>query len=303
MYFAGSTKLLYKKPEIMRIISRIIPLMSLLFAFCAPEKPNHELKVITFNVRFDNPADGINAWPNRIPLVEKYIMDEMPDILGVQESLYHQNEDLLRIMPGYAYVGTGRDDGEKGGEFSPIFFRTDKFELLDYSQFWLSETPDVPGSIGWAAVLPRVVAWAQLKYKESGKELFVFNTHFSHISDEARRKSMEFLSDQISKIAGDSRVILTGDFNIAQGSELYLEMQERFLEQNNLQNAELITNEPYISVKNTFNGFRSDLEPRVIDFIYVNEYFSVKSYDIDKITEGDIFISDHWPVKVQLIME
>jgi endonuclease/exonuclease/phosphatase family metal-dependent hydrolase len=287
----------------MRIISRIIPLMLLIFTFCTPEKTGFELKVMSFNVRFDNPDDGINAWPNRIPLVEKYMKDEMPDIVGMQENLYHQNEDLLRIMPGYAYVGTGRDDGEKGGEFSPIFFRTDRFELLDHSQFWLSETPDVPGSIGWAAVLPRVVAWAQLKHKESGKELFVFNTHFSHVSDEARRKSMQFLSDQITKIAGDSRVILTGDFNITQGSELYYEMQERFLEQNNLQNAELISEKPFTGIKNTFNGFRRDIESRVIDFIYVNEFFSVKTYSIDKIMEGDIFISDHWPVKVEIIME
>ena len=287
----------------MRTIFRIIPLMFLLFVFCTPEKPGHELKVMSFNVRFDNPGDGINAWPNRFPLVEKYIMGEMPDILGVQESLYHQNEDLLGIMSGYAYVGSGRDDDEKGGEFSPIFFRTDKFELLDHSQFWLSETPDVPGSIGWAAVLPRVVAWAKLKHKESGKELFVFNTHFSHVSDEARRKSMEFLSDQIRKIAGDSRVALTGDFNITQDSKLYNEMQDRFLEQNNLQNTQLIIQDPYTGGKNTFNGFRRDMEPRVIDFIFVNEYFSVKTYSIDKITEGDIFISDHWPVKVELIME
>lgn len=287
----------------MLTISRIIPLIFLLLTFCTPEKPAHELKVMSFNVRFDNPDDGINAWPNRIRLVEKYMNDEMPDILGVQESLFHQNEDLLAIMPGYAYVGSGRDDGENGGEFSPIFFRTDKFELLDHSQFWLSETPDAPGSIGWAAVLPRVVAWAKLKHKESGKVVFVFNTHFSHVSDEARRKSMEFLSDQIREIAGDSRVILTGDFNIIKGSELYYEMQDRFLEQNFLQNAELILQEPYTGGKSTFNAFRRDMEPRVIDFIYVNEYFSVKIYSIDKITEGDIFISDHWPVKVEMIME
>ncbi len=287
----------------MRTLFIYLAILMLIFTGCTPRASTFELKVMSFNVRFDNPADGINAWSNRIPLVEKYMKDKMPDIVGMQESLYHQNEDLLQIMPGYAYVGTGRDDGEKGGEFSPIFFRTDVFELLDHSQFWLSETPDAPGSIGWAAVLPRVVVWAKLMYRESGKELFVFNTHFSHVSDEARRKSMEFLSDQIVKIAGDSRVILTGDFNITQGSELYHEMQERFLEQNNLQNAELIAQEPYTGVKNTFNGFRRDMEPRVIDFIYVNEYFSVKTYDIDKIMEGDIFISDHWPVKVQLIME
>lgn len=287
----------------MRTLFIYLAILMLIFTGCTPRTSTYELKVMSFNVRFDNPDDGINAWPNRIPLVEKYMKDEMPDIVGMQESLYHQNEDLLQIMPGYAYVGTGRDDGEKGGEFSPIFFRTDVFELLDHSQFWLSETPDAPGSIGWAAVLPRVVAWAKLMHRENGKELFVFNTHFSHVSDEARRKGMEFLSDQIEAIASNNRVILTGDFNILKGSELYHEMLERYAQQNNLKNAELITGEAYNSDLGTFNAFRHEIDPRVIDFIFIDDNFTVEKYSIDKVMDGDIFISDHWPVKVQLIIE
>jgi endonuclease/exonuclease/phosphatase family metal-dependent hydrolase len=287
----------------MRTVFQIIPVFFLLFSFCSSEERAHEIKVMTFNIRFDNINDSANAWPNRIPLVEKYMKEEMPDIVGIQESLHHQIEDLLGIMPGYAYVGTGRDDGETGGEFSPIFYRTDVFELLDHSQFWLSETPDVPGSIGWAAVLPRVVAWAKLIHRKSGKELFVFNSHFSHVSDEARRRSMQFLSDQIEDIAGDNRVIVTGDFNITKASELYYDMLEHFSDRNSLQNAELIARKSYTGEASTFNGFRDDIEPRVIDYIFVDDSFIVEEYTIDKITDGDIFISDHWPVKVQLIME
>ena len=283
------------------IISLVISL--LIFSGCTPRTSSYELTIMSFNVRFDNPNDGINAWPNRIPLVEKYMKEEMPDIVGMQENLHHQNEDLLRIMPGYAYVGTGRDDGDKDGEFSPIFYRTDVFELLDHSQFWLSETPEVPGSIGWAAVLPRVVAWAKLIHRESGKELFVFNTHFSHVSDEARRRSMQFLSDQIEAIAGENRVIVTGDFNITKGSELYYEMLERFALQNNLQNAELLATQTFNSDAGTFNAFHHDIEPRVIDFIFVDDHFTVETYSIDIVKDGDIFISDHWPVKVEVIME
>ncbi len=283
------------------IISLAISL--LIFLGCTPRTSSYELTIMSFNVRFDNPNDGINAWPNRIPLVEEYMKEEMPDIVGMQENLHHQNEDLLRIMPGYAYVGTGRDDGDKDGEFSPIFYRTDVFELLDHSQFWLSETPEVPGSIGWAAVLPRVVAWAKLIHRESGKELFVFNTHFSHVSDEARRRSMQFLSDQIEAIAGENRVIVTGDFNITKGSELYYEMLERFALQNNLQNAELLATQTFNSDAGTFNAFHHDIEPRVIDFIFVDDHFTVETYSIDIVKDGDIFISDHWPVKVEVIME
>ncbi|MFN2394206.1 MAG: endonuclease/exonuclease/phosphatase family protein [Bacteroidales bacterium] len=287
----------------MRTIFQIIMVFFLFFSFCTPEEKAHEINVMTFNVRFDNPNDRINTWPNRIPLIEKYINEEMPDIVGIQESLYHQIEDLLNIMPVYAYVGAGRDDGEAGGEFSPVLYRTDKFELLDHSQFWLSETPDIPGSIGWEALLPRVVAWAKLLHKESGKELFVFNTHFSHVSDEARSRSMQFLSDQIESIAGDNRIIVTGDFNITKGSELYYDMLERFDDRNNLQNTELIARESYTGEASTFNGFRDDIEPRVIDYIFVDDSFIVEEYTIDKVKDGEIFISDHWPVKVHLIIE
>ncbi len=258
---------------------------------------------MTFNVRYDNPADGINAWPNRISIIEAYMKEASPDIVGMQENLYHQNEDLLNIMPGYAYVGTGREDGKRGGEFSPVFYSTHKFELLDNGQFWLSETPYTPGSIGWGAVLPRVVAWAKLKHTDSGRELFVFNTHFSHVSDQARRKSMEILSGKIKEIAGNQRVLLTGDFNIARESELYYDMLERFKDENNLQNAEMIADDTFEGEASTFNAFGRDIEPRVIDFIFVSEHFRVEKYSVDKITDGEVFISDHWPVRAQVKMK
>lgn len=280
----------------------IIKLVIVLFAWigCGPQRSEQIIKVMTYNVRFDNPADGINAWPNRIPLNQEYMNQEMPDIVGMQENLHHQNLDLLRIMPGYAYVGTGRDDGKEGGEFSPVFYRTDVFELLDNSQFWLSETPDVPGSIGWEAVLPRIVTWAKLKHSQTGMELFVFNTHYSHVSDLARRKSMEFMSDKINEIAGEHPVIVLGDFNITKGSDLYHHMVAHLKENNGLLNAEYLSQKPVTWADATFNAFRDDIDPRVIDYIFVDENFEVLSYAVDIVKDGEIFISDHWPVKAVL---
>ncbi len=279
-----------------------IKLVIVLFGWisCSPQKTEQTIKVMTYNVRFDNPADGINAWPNRIPLNEAYMRQETPDIVGMQENLHHQNLDLLRIMPGYAYVGTGRDDGKEGGEFSPIFYRTDVFELLDDSQFWLSETPDVPGSIGWEAVLPRIVTWAKLKHLQSGMELYVFNTHYSHVSDLARKKSMEFMSEKINEIAGDHPVIVLGDFNITKGSDLYHHMITHLKENNGLQNAQYLSKEPVTGADATFNAFRDGIEPRVIDYIFVDENFQVLSYAVDIVKDGEIFISDHWPVQAVL---
>jgi endonuclease/exonuclease/phosphatase family metal-dependent hydrolase len=284
----------------MSIFMKFFPVIFLLFSFCKMQKSEHEIIVMTFNVRFDNPNDAPHHWDNRVAVIENYMNTSMPDIVGMQESLHHQNEDLLKIMPGYAYVGTGRDDGQQGGEYSPIFYHTGRFELLDHSQFWLSGTPELPGSIGWEAILPRVVAWAKLRHRQSGKEFFVFNTHYSHVSDLARRRSMEFMSSKIVEIAGNNSVIVTGDFNIAKNSELYNDMLGYFEQNNNLINAELITQETGGFVESTFNGFRHDIQPRVIDYIFVDDNFEVLNYQVDKVIENDIFISDHWPVWTRL---
>ncbi len=262
-----------------------------------------KIKVISFNVRFDNPDDGINQWKYRIPVIMEYMASERPDIIGMQENLHHQNEDLLEIMPGYTYVGTGRDDGKKGGEFTPVFYRQDGFEALEDSQFWLSETPYEPGSIGWEAVLPRIVTWIKLKHIDTGKEIYVFNTHFSHVSDKARRQSMIFMSEKIAEIAGDRKIIVTGDFNIRKGSALYEEMRDRFLHQNRLTNADYLAREKETGTGTTFNGFRAGIEPRVIDYIFVSPHFSVERYAVDEVMDGDVYISDHWPVQSVLTTE
>ncbi len=278
-------------------------LLALVVLLCLGQASAQEIKVISFNIRFDNPNDAPNNWANRLPLVEEYLVAEMPDIMGVQEALYHQNEDLLKALPGYAYLGTGRDDGEKGGEFSPLYYHTGRFELLDHSQFWLSETPHMAGSIGWEAMLPRVVSWAKLRHRESKREVFVFNTHFSHVSDLARRKSMEFLSVMIKEIAAESPVIVTGDFNIRMDSGLYVDMINQFKAINNLQNTFVASADSTHTEVATFNGFSDQQNTAVIDYIFVNDAFRVKSYSVDRIKENGVFISDHWPVKSVLLIK
>jgi endonuclease/exonuclease/phosphatase family metal-dependent hydrolase len=197
-------------------------------------------------------------------------------------------------------VGTGRDDGGESGEFSPIFYRTERFELLEDSQFWLSETPDVPGSIGWEAVLPRIVTWAKLRHLESGTEMFVFNTHYSHVSDLARKKSMELMSEMIAGIAGNSPTIVMGDYNIRDDSDLYKHMIQHLEQRNGLRNVRYSSQQPAGEIVTTFNAFREDFEGAVIDFIFVNDYFEVLTFGVDEVKDGEVFISDHWPVKASL---
>ncbi len=280
------------------LIKCLTPLIFMTLGTCSQN--NTEIKVMTFNIRFDNPADGINAWPNRIGLVGDYLREESPDIVGFQEALHHQVLDLEKMMPGYARVGTGRDDGLEGGEYSPVFFREDVFDLVNHGQFWLSETPDVPGSIGPGAVLPRIASWAHLRIKSTGKELFVFNTHYSHVSDEARWLSARIMSERMKQIAGDKALIVTGDFNLDIESETYQRLAVLFLNENHLINA--TETEPTYALlqEGTFNGFGfTEVQP-FIDFIFVSPHFQVINSSIDRIKSGDIFISDHWPVVVKL---
>lgn len=264
------------------------------------KSPRPELSVMTFNIRLDTPADGINRWEARIPLVAEYMDSVAPDIAGMQEVLHNQLTDLLTLMPDYAYVGTGRDDGRQGGEYSPIFYREERFTLRDHSQFWLSETPSVPGSKSWDAAITRVVSWAALEDINSGKLIYVFNTHFDHRGVQARLNSIELMAERISEIAGDSPVIVTGDFNIRKGSDDYRSMIETFAGENGLTNAEYISQIPVTGAESTFNGFRTDIEPGIIDFILVDGNFNVRSYRVDEVTEEEVFISDHWPVVAKL---
>ena len=282
----------------MKIFSVLFLAFCSLILSCGHAK--HELTVMTFNVRFDNPADGENRWEARIPIVKSYMAEATPDIVGMQEVLVNQVEDLLDIMPGYAYVGTGRDDGKTGGEYSPIYYREDRFILRDDGQFWLSETPGVPGSRSWDAAITRIVAWAALEVRQSGEIIYIFNTHFDHRGVQARLNSIELMSEMITGIAGDAPVIVVGDFNIRKSSDDYEFMINTFNETNGLTNAEVISGSPVTGAESTFNAFRTDTEPRVIDYIFVDGNFSVTSYRVDKVMENGIFISDHWPVVAEV---
>ncbi len=264
-----------------------------------------DLHVVTFNVRYDNPNDGSNRWEVRIPIIESYFVNENPDVIGMQEVLHNQVNDLLNIMPGYSYVGTGRDDGKQGGEYSPIFYRKDKFNLLENSQFWLSETPEVPGSIGWDAAITRIVTWAKLEQKATGKTFYFFNTHFDHRGVKAREISPHLFSEKITEIAGNAPVIATGDFNIRKnhttlGSGLYDNLIEIFESNNSLINSLFISESPVTTAGATSNGFREEWKVGeigdAIDYIFVNKHFEVKLYRVDRIMEDNVFISDHWPV-------
>ncbi len=260
----------------------------ILLVGCGQEEEH--LHLVTFNVRYDNPRDGINRWENRIPIVKTYLTMESPDIIGMQEVLHNQLLDFQEMLPGYSYVNN-----------SSIFFREDRFNLIDHGQFWLSKTPDVPGSKDWDAAFARIVTWVHLEDNFSGKPVFCFNTHFDHRGTEARIRGVNIMSEKMSEIAGDEPLIAMGDFNISKARpEMYEPLMNTFEENNSLKNSEYIAPVVY-SPGATFNGFDPDWREtrasrHAIDFIFVNDHFTVNAYRVDQVMKDDVFISDHWPV-------
>jgi endonuclease/exonuclease/phosphatase family metal-dependent hydrolase len=273
---------------------------------CDAEK--EYIQVVTFNIRLDTPADGINRWEARIPVVKSYFERMAPDIVGMQEVLHRQLLDFQEILPDYSFIGTGRDDGIERGEYSPIFFRNDVFNLIDHSQFWLSETPEIPGSKSWDAAITRIVTWAKLEHISSGKEIYFFNTHFDHRGVLARQMSTDLMSEKMAEIAGGSPLVATGDFNIRKrssslGGAMYYNLICGFKENNALTNTEYASMSPVSSGGATSNGFNPNWRerpPYAIDYIFSNDHFMVESYRVDHVMEGDVFISDHWPVVAYL---
>jgi endonuclease/exonuclease/phosphatase family metal-dependent hydrolase len=251
------------------------------------------INTISFNIRYDNPKDNENAWPNRKEMVASTIRFHEADIAGLQEALDHQVKDLEALLPEYAWFGVGRDDGQKEGEFSPVFYLKQRFKILHQSTFWLSNTPEKPGK-AWDAALPRIVTWGKIQDTWTEKIFFLFNTHFDHVGETARIESAELIRKIIAERAGDFPAILTGDFNCTPKDLPY-----KILTSENGQNPALYDvyaisqSKPYGSTQ-TYNGFRDTIQPdRRIDFIFVSP--SVRVLRCGTISEkwDGRFVSDH----------
>jgi endonuclease/exonuclease/phosphatase family metal-dependent hydrolase len=259
--------------------------------------PVLELTVATYNLRLNLAADGPDAWPHRKEPVKALILRHAFDVLGTQEGLADQIDDLAALT-GYAHVGVGRDDGRRGGEFAAIFYRSDRFELLAHGDFWLSETPGRP-SKGWdARCCNRLATWVHLRERASRRAFFVFSVHFDHEGTEARRESAHLVRRRMQEIAGDTPVICLGDFNATPESEPIAIMAAA------LRDARRASATPPQGPLGTFNGFRHDAPVGDrIDYVFVGPGWEVLGYRaIDDRHQGR-FPSDHLPVAVRLRIE
>ena len=183
------------------------------------------LSVMTFNMRYDNPEDGQNNWRFRRERIAGVIKAQEVDVLGTQELLSNQFDDLSGLLTGYQGVGVGRLDGAESGEYCAVFFRKDRFTLLDSGTFWLSETPEVVGSLGWDGACERIATWVVLRDRD-GRELFFIDTHLDHVGQVARDEGVSLLMKRIETLSGGRPVILTGDFNSEPGSSVVAHVQK-----------------------------------------------------------------------------
>ncbi|UII24301.1 endonuclease/exonuclease/phosphatase family protein [Fulvivirga ligni] len=272
-----------------------ISLLITLPAFCFAQD-QLDLKVMTSNIRLAAESDGINYWDNRRDWFGDFVRFEDVDIFGAQEVLYSQLTDIKDRLPAYEHIGVGRE-GENKGEFSPIFYKKDKFEVLESETFWLSPTPQKVASKGWDAALPRIVTWAKFKDKATGKEFYFFNTHFDHIGKEARKQSAEIIKNKVAKVAGNQPVIVTGDFNVPPANAPYqvLTSGSDKLE-DTFKQAERKYGPFY-----TFNGFQlePDMKRDRIDYIFYKGDVSIVTYQVVDGQRGKTYISDHFPIIVE----
>lgn len=250
----------------------------------------------TYNLRYDNPGDSGNLWKDRLPVVASLIQFNKFDILGTQEGLENQLEDLSARMPEYERYGVGRDDGKQAGEHSAIFFRKERFELMDSGDFWLSETPGKP-SKGWdAKCCNRLCSWVHLRDKDMNtKTITVYNVHFDHQGVKAREESARLVDSMIRRKTGFADVILMGDFNGGRHSDAYEAIDQNWIPDTYRKAAIIHEHNP------SFNNFGRNLESaEVIDHIFVSNTFRVSRWGIIGDSYHGKYPSDHFPVLTEL---
>lgn len=262
---------------------------------CINQTIAQSIRLITYNIRYDNPRDGENAWDNRKEDVIALLKFHEADIFGLQEALYKQVTYIENQMPSFNRVGVGRSDGKAAGEYSPIFYNSRRFQLKDHGWFWLSETSEVP-SKSWDAALPRICTYVLLEDYDKRKSFWVFNTHFDHKGDTARDESARLIMYKINELnKKDYPVVLMGDFNFTPDKKPYSRIDAAFFD------SKKISIEPAYGPEGTYNGFdfNSPLDRR-IDYIFVQGKVSVSRYGVLSDSKDRRYPSDHLPVLTEI---
>ena len=264
----------------------LLPL--LLITLCCTTKQPDEYSAMTFNIRYDTERDGINKWDNRKDWVVDIIQDFNPNFVGLQEALHHQVVYVDTMLANYDFIGVGRDDGKQAGEYTPLFYNKDKFRLLNYDTFWLSETPEEP-SVGWDAALERICTYGQFESIDTGEKFYVFNAHLDHIGEDSRLNALKLINKEAKALNPEEvPVIIMGDLNATPDSPPI-----QFL---NNEYDDSFFSDSVSGPTGTFHGFNPDhpLDIR-IDYIFTSA-LTVSRYENIYLRRDDFFPSDHTPI-------
>ena len=264
----------------------------------SPQETAIKIKAMTYNIRLNTPSDGENAWPYRKEALSSQVLIMAPDVLGVQEAVPGQMQDLKLALADYNFIGHGRDGDDKG-EFSAIFYNKNNLKVIEHSTFWLSETPIII-SKGWDAAYPRICTYGLFSSKENDKKFWVFNTHLDHVGEEAKKQGMNLILNTISEKNKDNYpVFLMGDFNVEPNSEVVSAISKTMKDTRS--EATVV-----FGSDGTFNGFKYD-EPvnRRIDYIFVSPAAQIKvnKYAVLSSLIDFKYPSDHFPVFTEVVLK
>ncbi len=261
------------------------------------------VRAMTFNIRFNNPADGPNRWSERREMAAEMLRRFDADFLGLQEALPDQIADLLERLPEYREIGASRDADGQGGEASPIFYRHDRWAADETRQgtFWLSDTPDVPGSITWGNAWPRIVTWGRFVDRRTGCGLYVFNTHLDNVSAPSRGKAVAMIAERIARRDLPEPVLLTGDFNTAESSQPieYLTGKRPGSPVRLVDTFRAL--HPGERQPGTFHGFSGIALPGKIDYVFASPEARVVSAEIIRFSQHGRYPSDHFAVAAEVV--
>jgi len=259
--------------------------------------PDGTLCVMTYNLRFAS-ATPPDAWPDRRPLMQELIRKISPDVMGTQEGLFGQVKDIAADLPGYEWIGVGRDDGKEQGEFMAVFYRKARLEPLATNYYWLSDTPEVAGSTTWGNKNRRMVTTVKFRDLQTHQEFHLLDTHFDHQVQMAREKSAELVRKRVADLKPTLPVLLIGDFNAAAGQNkaYHLLVDDGFFA-----DTWKLARERRGEGLGSFNGFKAVPTNNVrIDWILARGKVEVDSEAIDTFSRDGKFPSDHCPVIARL---
>ncbi len=255
------------------------------------------LRVMSYNVRYPAKSDGANVWELRRDLLVESIRAKDPDLVGTQELFHEQGEYIVSKLPAYAWFGVSRR-GNREDEFMGVFYKRGRLALVESGNFWLSETPETPGSISWDMSLPRMVTWGLFEVKGSGRRFYFYNTHFAHRREDepARLNSARLIASRIRALPPEIPFLMTGDFNAPAGGEVYRVFEG------------LLTDAWKAAARRegpegTFHGFKGQPTGPRIDWILFRGPFTVDSAETVTFNDNGRYPSDHFPVLAVLKLD